>query len=467
MASNNSMAFSFLSLEAFKKIITNYMNNRKNERHIMNHLKYNHCIKLLRNPNSNHENANFKHWALNSFRLIKVGAIEELNIKSDDNNRGTQVCPIEDFYTIICQAHQDTEHGGQEKTWLNIWQRYCFIPQTIVENAIRQYKVCITQCATKRMPAIKPIIAEKFLAHVQTKLGSWMEETKRTDWSIGLPFVIWAMNNQVCNVTKSTPYELVFGQQPQADSQMISMLHCQNIVHEEDIPLENRSASINNYEHSLIEEYTDAISQRDKKEKWCASDSNLNNDNDNYNDYYNNNVSLYQYNSIDLENNYADNLLDETFQDYKLYDVLSQTDTILEGLAQESTDSLFEESQQTSCSYTLIEDSDYESFMPIDNQSYSSRSSVDNHKLLRDKALQQKSRKRCQITEVIWQSDHNDMVKIRIPDIDKLKLDRRSLPSNELEPLGTNEYPVLDIIPLGTFVSLRNAAAQQNLTRPI
>ncbi|RIB09815.1 hypothetical protein C2G38_2107638, partial [Gigaspora rosea] len=69
MASNNSMVFSFLSLEAFEKIITNYMNNRKNERHIMNRLKYNRCIKLLRNANSNHENANFKYWALNSFRL--------------------------------------------------------------------------------------------------------------------------------------------------------------------------------------------------------------------------------------------------------------------------------------------------------------------------------------------------------------------------------------------------------------
>ncbi|CAG8543522.1 20473_t:CDS:2, partial [Gigaspora rosea] len=202
---------------------------------------------------------------------------------------------------------------------------------------------------------------------LQTKLGSWMEETKRTDWSIGLPFVIWAMNNQVCNVTKSTPYELVFGQQPQADSQMISMLHRQNIVHEEDIPLENQPALINNYENDII----------------------VIEDSDN------------------LENNYADNLLDETFQDYKLYDVLSQTDTILEGLAQESTDSLFEESQQTSCSYTLIEDSDYESFMPIDNQSYSSRSSVDNHKLLRDKALQQENSPFIQIARM---DEHIDWI---------------------------------------------------------
>ncbi|CAG8487183.1 15529_t:CDS:2, partial [Dentiscutata heterogama] len=31
----------------------------------------------------------------------------------------------------------------------------------------------------------------------------------------------------------------------------------------------------------------------------------------------------------------------------------------------------------------------------------------------------------------------------------------------------TNEYSSLNIIPLGNFISLRNASAQQNLTRPI
>ena len=106
-----------------------------------------------------------------------------------------------------------------------------------------------------------------------------------------------------------------------------------------------------------------------------------------------------------MENSYADNLLDETFQDYQSYDVLSQTDTILEGLTQESTDSLFEESQQTSCSYTLIEDSDHESFMPIDNQFYSSRSSADNHKQLRDKALQQVKKNR-QIIRSVMEKRH-------------------------------------------------------------
>ncbi|CAG8714567.1 20000_t:CDS:2, partial [Racocetra persica] len=102
--------------------------------------------------------------------------------------------------------------------------------------------------------------------------------------------------------------------QLQADLQIISMLHQQNIFHEEDIPLENQSSLINNY---------------DKKLNRLVN-------------------SLYYYNFIDLENtcNNSDILLDETFQDYKSHDNLFQADTISESLIQESTNLLFEESSQ-------------------------------------------------------------------------------------------------------------------------
>ncbi|CAG8848244.1 99_t:CDS:1, partial [Racocetra persica] len=52
-----------------------------------------------------------------------------------------------------------------------------------------------------------------------------------------------AMNTQVCNATKTTPYQLVFGQDPQADLQIILMLYQQNIVNEENIPLENQAST--------------------------------------------------------------------------------------------------------------------------------------------------------------------------------------------------------------------------------
>ncbi|CAG8846700.1 12771_t:CDS:1, partial [Racocetra persica] len=108
-----------------------------------------------------------------------------------------------------------------------------------------------------------------------------------------------------------------------------------------------------------------------------------------------------------LENTYnnSDILLDETFQDYKLYDNLSQANIISEGLTQESTNSLFEESSQASCSYTLIKNSDHESLMSINNQLHSSRSSFDNHKQLQDKVLQQVKKNR-QIIYSIMEKQH-------------------------------------------------------------
>ncbi|CAG8844730.1 20450_t:CDS:1, partial [Racocetra persica] len=51
------------------------------------------------------------------------------------------------------------------------------------------------------------------------------------------------MNIQVCNTTKTTPYQLVFGQDPQADLRIISMLYQQNIVNEENILLENQAST--------------------------------------------------------------------------------------------------------------------------------------------------------------------------------------------------------------------------------
>ncbi|CAG8586864.1 19991_t:CDS:2, partial [Racocetra fulgida] len=117
----------------------------------------------------------------------------------------------------------------------------------------------------------------------------------------------------------------------------------------------------------------------------------------------------------------SDILLDETIQDYKWHDNLSQADIISEGLTQESTNSLFEESSQASCSYTLIEDSNHESLMSIDNQSHSSYSSFDNHKQLQDKALQQVKKNRQLIPD--WEFDSHVYAKVQKPgDIYEVKI---------------------------------------------
>ena len=85
-----------------------------------------------------------------------------------------------------------------------------------------------------------------------------------------------------------------------------------------------------------------------------------------------------------------------------------------------------------------------------------------------------------------------ELVKIHIPNIDRQKMDRRSLPckiiqkkpsrdwyyvaclygiierwysASDLEPLETSDYPLLDVVPLNKMISLRQAGLKQRLSR--
>ncbi|CAG8571998.1 20963_t:CDS:2, partial [Gigaspora rosea] len=203
----------------------------------------------------------------------------------------------------------------------HIRERYCFIPQQVVEDAVRECNVCAIRRLSKRVPPIRAIVSEAFLAHVQidtinmtmtpdesykyiihirdhftqfsyaepsqTKsaqdaaiclfnfclmygpptilhsdngrefvdkvvqetlnhwpnikifhgrprnsqcqglvkkgndilqvmLGSWMEETHRTDWR--------AMNNQYSSAHKTTPYNFVFGKYPYCNTSRVDIL---------------------------------------------------------------------------------------------------------------------------------------------------------------------------------------------------------------------------------------------------
>ncbi|CAG8607083.1 11139_t:CDS:2 [Acaulospora morrowiae] len=216
-------------------------------------------------------------------------------------------------------------------------KRYCYIPQQLVEDIVRECKVCITRRTSKRIPPMCPIVSEGFLNHVQidtidmttipdreykyifhirdhfsqfsyaeqaqsklakeaaaiflnfcfiygppailhtdngeefigntfkqmlsfwptikmvygrprnlqcqglvekgndilqVKLGSWMEETGKNDWSLGLKYIIWAMNNQYCSFHKTIPYNMIFGQFPHNETNMSNILttedNCKN-----------------------------------------------------------------------------------------------------------------------------------------------------------------------------------------------------------------------------------------------
>ncbi|CAG8823704.1 8140_t:CDS:2, partial [Racocetra persica] len=92
-----------------------------------------------------------------------------------------------------------------------------------------------------------------------------------------------AINIQVCNATKTTPYQLVFGQDLQADLRIISMLYQQNIVNEKNILLENQ-ASTNQLtlktEGSSFINDMEIITINDDSDKECNLESNNSNKTD-------------------------------------------------------------------------------------------------------------------------------------------------------------------------------------------
>ncbi|CAB4388860.1 unnamed protein product [Rhizophagus irregularis] len=71
-----------------------------------------------------------------------------------------------------------------------------------------------------------------------------MEDNNHQDWSFGLRFVIYAMNNSVCKVHNKKPYELVFGGTLHGYSAMLNQFQ-NNIFSEDEI--------LNEFEESIQE----------------------------------------------------------------------------------------------------------------------------------------------------------------------------------------------------------------------
>jgi hypothetical protein len=79
-------------------------------------------------------------------------------------------------------------------------------------------------------------LVERANGILQQKLGKWRESSGRSDWSYGLRLVILSMNNSICRSHKKTPYELVYGDKPRGNCNLIDELFIKGIYDEENIP---------------------------------------------------------------------------------------------------------------------------------------------------------------------------------------------------------------------------------------
>jgi len=67
-------------------------------------------------------------------------------------------------------------------------------------------------------------------------LGKWMCTNNSASWFFALAPVIYGINTRMSSVTKTTPYEVMFGQQPRSDSDFCKLIQQNGIEDEENLP---------------------------------------------------------------------------------------------------------------------------------------------------------------------------------------------------------------------------------------
>jgi hypothetical protein len=75
-------------------------------------------------------------------------------------------------------------------------------------------------------------------------LGKWMLMHGSSHWSDGLLPVVYGINTRLSVVTKTTPYQVMFGQEPRSDSDFWKIVQENGIVDEENLPTPVADANV-------------------------------------------------------------------------------------------------------------------------------------------------------------------------------------------------------------------------------
>ncbi|CAF1445148.1 unnamed protein product [Didymodactylos carnosus] len=67
-------------------------------------------------------------------------------------------------------------------------------------------------------------------------LGKWMSTNNSDRWSEGLLSVVYGINTRISSVTKTTPFEVMFGQPPRSDSDFWKIVKEHNVEDEDQLP---------------------------------------------------------------------------------------------------------------------------------------------------------------------------------------------------------------------------------------
>ena len=100
-------------------------------------------------------------------------------------------------------------------------------------------------------------LVEKGNAMLEKKIGIWMEQNNTQNWTVGLNYILFTMNNSICRATNKSPYEIVFGMHPHCENMWMGHLFGNNVsMNEEDlnelIQIDQNNIDLNNNVISLI-----------------------------------------------------------------------------------------------------------------------------------------------------------------------------------------------------------------------
>ncbi|CAB5179837.1 unnamed protein product [Rhizophagus irregularis] len=166
------MEYTFISRDTFNGIIERYIGNlptSKQEKALINLNFLNKIKEVLLDPKNNTiSNKNTRSWIKKKFKLEEITPGDYRVIVAANNN---PVLAVENMYEVLCRTHAEiTQHGWQRQTWKSIIERWGWIKQDIVEQFVNNCTICAVQKPSFHPLAAKPIIARNFLSRVQMDL---------------------------------------------------------------------------------------------------------------------------------------------------------------------------------------------------------------------------------------------------------------------------------------------------------
>ncbi|CAF2910916.1 unnamed protein product, partial [Rotaria sp. Silwood2] len=204
------------------------------------------CLLLPKGTSSNLYSSKFVYWTKCHFNLVKIAGIDIVfcvKLKKP-------VCIYETFYTVISEAHIAVSHGGHEKTYFEITSQYPWIPRSCIEIFLKQCIPCQTRKPIKHHIVSKPIISlggrsrhpqsqgciERENGVLSDALSKYVCTNNSSSWSDALLPVVYGINTRKSTVTKTIPYEVMFGQPPRSDSDFWKLVQQGGIEDEKDLP---------------------------------------------------------------------------------------------------------------------------------------------------------------------------------------------------------------------------------------